>query len=67
MTSTDKYEGLFRKYLPSWRNVAREILCTGSKFQIQTLSHFLSYKIPPVVPQRVNRGEWEKEVVIYFW
>ena len=66
MTSTDKYEGLFRKYLHSCHKVAREILCTGAKFQIQTPSRFSSYKIPPVVPQRVNRGEWEKELVIYF-
>ena len=57
MASADKYEGLFRKYLHSCHNVAREVLCTGAKFQIQTPSHFLSYKISPVVPQRVNRVE----------
>ena len=59
MMSTDKYEGLFRKYLHSCLNVTRCILCTGAKFQIQTPSRFLRYKTPSAVPRRVNRGEWK--------
>ena len=52
MMSTDKYEGLFRKYLHSCHNAARKILCNGEKFQIQTPCRFLRYKILRVLPQR---------------
>ena len=29
------------------------------KFQEQTRSRSLRYKIPPIVPRRVNEGEWK--------
>ena len=43
-----------------------EFYALGQNFKFKFQVVFLVIKFP-VVPQRVNRGEWEKEVIIYFW